>query len=227
MARRSIPRTITWWRTPGASRRGWRGMMRQDCINRVNMQRPPLRLARAAPGPVGALSIAMIKATFRALLVALARSPETPEASSVSTRRAAVGVAPTTGATEAEQLAAPPASPQPEDLHGPMGPEMAGRRWTRPRECATTWASRLRLPWGGCARGPGGCVSGPSPSHLRGRGTLPENWLACHSWFGLESRLIRNEVSDYTRGRAQRPADASKVVTPPPATGTIRLRPSK
>jgi hypothetical protein len=27
MARRSRPRTITWWRVSGASRRGWRGMV--------------------------------------------------------------------------------------------------------------------------------------------------------------------------------------------------------
>jgi hypothetical protein len=38
MARRLMPRTMTWWRTPGASRRGPRGM-RAYCLRRLPVSR--------------------------------------------------------------------------------------------------------------------------------------------------------------------------------------------
>jgi len=174
---------------------GRRGRARREGATRRLGGGSLMRHAGAAPSPVGPLPIAVIEAPLGALLMATPGGAETPRAPGAPTRQAAVGVAPITGATEDKGLPAPPAGPQAEDLHGPVGPEMAGRLWTSPRECATTRVSRPRLPWGGCARGPGGSSSGPSPSHLRGRDTLLETRAVCHSVFGWRSRFIQVQVS--------------------------------
>jgi len=157
-----------------AALHGQRGRARREGATGRGTRGSLMRHARLAPGPVGPLAIAVIESAFRALLVAVSGGAERAGAACIPTGEATVRMAAITRRTEEEELPAPPAGPHPEDLHGPVGPERSGRQWTRPRECATTRASRPRLPWGGCARGPGGCVSGPSPSHLRGRGTLPK-----------------------------------------------------
>jgi len=174
---------------------GSRERARREGVTGGRGQGSLMRHAGAAPSPIGPLPIAVIETACRTLLMATPGSAEAAGAACAATRRAAVGVAPITGPTEDEGLPAPPAGPQAEDLHGPVGPEMAGRRWTSPRECATTRVSRPRLPWGGCARGPGGSSSGPSPSHLRGRDTLLETRAVCHSVFGWRSRFIQVQVS--------------------------------
>ena len=95
-----------------------------------------MRHASAAAHAVGPLMIAVIEAPLGALLMAAPGGAQTADAAGVPTRQAAVDVASITGATEDEGLPAPLAGPQTKDLHGPVGPEMAGRRWTSPRECS-------------------------------------------------------------------------------------------
>ena len=87
-----------------------------------------MRHAGATAGAVGPLVIAVVEAPFEALLMAASGGAETAGAACVAPRRATVGVAPIAGATKDEGLPAPPAGPQAEDLHGPVGPEMTGRR---------------------------------------------------------------------------------------------------
>ena len=67
---------------------------------------------------------------------------------------------------------------------------MTGRRWTCPRECATTRASRPNLPWGGCIEGPEVQLRGLAYFPL-GSGHPTENWLVCHSVFGCGFRFIQ------------------------------------
>ena len=174
---------------------GRRGRARREGATGGQGQGSLMRHAGAAPRPVGPLPIAVIETALRTLLVATPGGAEAPRPPGVSARKTAVGMAPITGPTEDEGLPAPLAGPQAEDLHGPVGPEMAGRRWTSPRECATTRVSRPRLPWGGCARGPRGSSSGPSPSPLRGRDTLLETRPVYHSVFGWRFRFIQVQVS--------------------------------
>lgn len=85
-----------------------------------------MRHAGAAAGAVGPLVIAVVEAPLGALLMAAPGGAQTAGAAGVPTQEATVGVASIAGAAETEELLAPPAGPHPEDLHGPVGPEMVG-----------------------------------------------------------------------------------------------------
>ena len=150
-----------------------------------------MRHAGATAGAVGPLVIVVIEAPFGALLMTASGGPKNAGAACFPTRQATVGVAPIAGATEDEGLPAPLAA-----RRRRISMASWARRWPVGgghvrRSVATTRASRPRLPWSGCARGPGDSSSGPSPIPLRGRGTLLENWLVCHAVFGWGFRFIQ------------------------------------
>ena len=121
-----------------------------------------MRHARAAPGAVGPLAVAVIEAALRALLVPLAGGAETPGAALPATRQAAVDVAAIARGTEEEGLPAQAAGPHPEDLHGPTGPEMSGGLDKRGRVC-DTYGRSVHAPRG--VERPGGLELAPPGSH--------------------------------------------------------------
>jgi len=89
-----------------------------------------MRHPRATAHPIGPLAIAMVEAALGALLVPVSGGAETPGAARVTTRETAVRVAAVAAATQEEGLVTEAAGPDPQDLHGPLGPAMSGRHWS-------------------------------------------------------------------------------------------------
>jgi len=119
----------------GTTRDGRCQQARQEDATRRGRLGRVMRHAPLAAGPVGALPVPVIQPPFGALLVAAPRGAETPGPALAATGRATVGMAPITGTADEERPPTEPAGPHSEDLQGPAGPEMSGRRWTNEQEC--------------------------------------------------------------------------------------------
>jgi len=129
-----------------------------------------MRHPHVAPGTVGALPVAMVEAALGALLVPVSGGAETAGAARLAAGTTAVGLAAIARAAQEEGLAAEAAGPDPQNIHGPLGPEMSGGQGT------DTHMAR-RTDWGD-ARGPPDRALIPRSS---GRGSLPKNRSARHS----------------------------------------------